>query len=343
MPRMNMNTPKITTRNLAPQEMIEDPDSLETQPVVYRKVLLRIVFWALGLAACFGAAGVIFAGHDTIWRIVGTCAATAAGAFLLLAISRQLDKETTWVPGALAISLIVIEYLGTLGMIWNLFRSAEEPAALTMLFLVATAVPAIGFTAILKRPDGVLSARVGLFASMMVFGLLMLGTWGGWLRTVNAEHWHSLGLSLAAFAALAVVSLIGSGLDRRHWRWLGVAAAGTAFAISAYAIIRDIHEASAWFVCIVSVAAVVAQANAMAWCPLKPAQRWLLMGDGRGRHRRRWICGLRENHGAVAGGNPWTPRRGGGHHRRLRNTGPADPREDQSASRSSARHFGGLA
>ena len=27
-----------------------------------------------------------------------------------------------------------------------------------------------------------------------------------------------------------------------------------------------------------SVAAVVAHANAMAWCPLKPAQRWLLWG-----------------------------------------------------------------
>jgi hypothetical protein len=58
----------------------------------------------------------------------------------------------------------------------------------------------------------------------------------------------------------------------------GVAAAGAAFSISAYAIIRDIHEISALFVRVVSVAAVVAHANAMAWCPLKPAQRWLLWG-----------------------------------------------------------------
>ena len=57
-----------------------------------------------------------------------------------------------------------------------------------------------------------------------------------------------------------------------------VAAAVVAFSISAYAIIRGIHESSAFFVCVVSVAAVVAHANAMAWCPLKPAQRWLLWG-----------------------------------------------------------------
>jgi hypothetical protein len=236
------------------------------------------VFWALGLAACFGAAGVIFAGHDTLFRIVGTCAATAVGAFLMLAASRQLDHETTWLPGVMAVSLIVTEYLATLGLTWKLVGSAQEPAALTMLFLAATMIPAIGFTGIMKRPDGALSARVGLFASIAVFALLMVGTWGGWLGAVRAERWHRLGLSLALFAVLAVLCLIGSGTDRRHWRWPGVAAAGAAFLISAYAIILDIHETSAFFVCIVSVAAVVAHANAMAWCPLKPAQWWLLWG-----------------------------------------------------------------
>jgi hypothetical protein len=278
MAGMNMNTPGITPGNVARQGTIEDPESMQNKPVIYRKVLLRVVFWTLGLAACFGAAGVIFAGHDMLWRIVGTCAATAAGAFLTLAASRQLDHEATWLPGVMAVSLIVTEYLATLGLTWHLFGSAQEPAALTMLFLAATTVPAIGLSAVMRRPDDALSARVGLFASAAVFVLLMVGTWGGWLGKVPAERWHSLGLSLAVFAVLAVLCLIGSGMDRRHWRWLGVAAAGAAFSITAYAIILDIHKTSAFFVCVVSVAAIVAHANAMAWCPLKPAQRWLLWG-----------------------------------------------------------------
>ena len=301
MGRMNNNTPKpsatamepvmgttgsgkaqytdgLTPGNLALQGMSKDPETTNDEPVIYRKVLLRVVFWALGLAACFGAAGVIFAGHDTLWRIVGTCAATAAGAFLILAASRQLDQETTWLPGVMAVSLIVIEYLATLGLTWNLFGSAQERVALTMLFLAATTVPAIGFSGILNRPDGALSARVGLLASTAVFVLLMVGTWGEWLGAAREERWYSLGLSLAIFAALAVLCLIGSGTDRRHWRWLGVAAAGTAFSMSAYAILLDIHAASTFFVCVVSAAAVVAHANALTWCPLKPAQRWLLWG-----------------------------------------------------------------
>jgi len=246
--------------------------------MIYRKVLLRIVFWALGLAACFGAVGVIFAGHDTLWRIVGTCAATAVGAFLMLMASRQLDRDTTWLPGVMAVCLIVIEYLATLGSIWEIFGGAEEPVALTMLFLAATAVPAIGLSGILNRPDGALSARVGLVASVVVFVLLMVGTWGGWLKAVPADRWDFLGLSLAGFTVLVVVCLVGAGTDRRHWRWLGVAAAAIAFSISAYAILWDIHKTSAVFVCIVSVAAVVAHANAMVWCPLKSTQRWLLWG-----------------------------------------------------------------
>jgi hypothetical protein len=257
---------------------VEEPESTQNQPPIYRKVLLRVVFWALGLAACFGAAGVIFAGHDTLWRIVGTCAATALGALLMLAASRQFDQKTTWLPGVMAVWLIVTEYLASLGLIWNLFGSAQDPAALTMLFLAATSVPAIGFTGLMKRPDSAPSARVGLFASLAVFALLMVGTWGGWLRAVPAERWHSLGLSLAVFSLLAVICLVGSGTDRRHWRWLGVAAAGAAFSISAYAILLDIHKTSAFFVCVVSVAAVVAHANALVRCPLKPAQRWLLWG-----------------------------------------------------------------
>src|ERR1035437_847078 len=121
-------TDRITPGDLARQGTIEDPESMENKPVIYRKVLLRVVFWALGLAACFGAAGVIFAGHDTLWRIVGTCAATAAGAFLMLAASRRLDQETTWLSGVMAVALIVIDYLASLGLIWDLLRSAEGQA-----------------------------------------------------------------------------------------------------------------------------------------------------------------------------------------------------------------------
>jgi hypothetical protein len=40
--------------------------------------------------------------------------------------------------------------------------------------------------------------------------------------------WFDVSSSRAPFAFLAALALIGAGLDRRHWRWAGVAAAAAA-------------------------------------------------------------------------------------------------------------------
>jgi hypothetical protein len=46
--------------------------------------------------------------------------------------------------------------------------------------------------------------------------------------------------------------------------------------MSTYAILLEIRETSSVYVCIVSVAIVVAHANAMVRVPLRSSQRWLL-------------------------------------------------------------------
>ena len=243
-----------------------------------RKVLLRIVFGSLALAAGFGAAGVIFAGHDTLWRIVGTCGATATAALLVLGSSSLLEQEETWPPGALSLVLFVGEYLLALGLIWEAFGQADDQAGLTMIFLALTGFPALVFVATLKRPAALVAARAGLAACAVSFLLLMIGTWGRGFGARNFEHnhWFDVSGSLAPFAFLAVLALIGAGRDGRHWRWAGVTAAAAAFSMATYAILLDIRQTSSLFVCIVSVAVVVAHANAMVRVPLASNQRWLL-------------------------------------------------------------------
>jgi len=243
-----------------------------------RKLLLRIVFASLALAAGFGAAGVIFAGHDTLWRIVWTCAATAIGALLVLVSSSLLEREETWSPGALSLVLFVGEYLLNLGLIWEVFGRAQDQAGLTVHFLALTGFPALVFVGTLRRPLTLVAARTGLAACAASLLLLMIGTWGrGWgIRDFQHNHWFEVTGSLAPFAFLAVLALIGAGLDRRHWRWAGVAAAAAAFSMATYAILLDIRQASSLFVCLASVAVVVAHANAMVRVPLASNQRWLL-------------------------------------------------------------------
>jgi hypothetical protein len=243
-----------------------------------RKVLLRIVFGSLALAAGFGAAGVIFAGHDTLWRIVWTCAATAVGALLVLVSSSLLEREETWPPGALSLVLFVGEYLLNLGLIWEVFGRAQDQAGLTVGFLALTGFPALVFVGTLRRSATLVAARVGLTACAVSFLLLMIGTWGRGWGTLNFQHnhWFDVTGSLAPFAFLAVLALIGAGVDRRHWRWAGVAAAAAAFSMATYAILLDVRQTSSLFVCLASGAVVVAHANAMVRVPLASNQRWLL-------------------------------------------------------------------
>ncbi len=244
----------------------------------FRRVLLRVLFWALGLAACFGAAGVIFAGHETLWRVVWTCAATAAGALLILGASRLLDVDLTWPQGVSLIAVTVFEYVGTLGLIWHIFGRAAEPTGLTLVFLAITAIPAIAFSAGLGRAETTVLARVGIAASAFVFVLLGVAAWGDYLAALRADRWYNVASSFACFAGLAVACLVGVGVDRRHWRWLGIAAAVVAFTISAYTIFFDIREASTFFICATSVAVVVAHASLMVRVPLRRKQQWLLWG-----------------------------------------------------------------
>jgi hypothetical protein len=243
-----------------------------------QKTLLRVVFGSLALAACFGAAAVIFVGHDTLWRIGGTCATTAFGALLLFGASSLFDREPAREPGVLATALVVTEYVLTLGLIWNLFGRADGQAGFTLLYVAVTGIPAIASLALMARPVAAVAGRVGVAACATDFALLMIGVWGsGWGGRTHFDdnRWFDVGGALAAFAFLAVLALVGAGRDRRHWRWAGVAAAGTGFALSTYAIILDIHRTSSLLVCITTVAVVVAHTNAMMLCPLRPGQRWL--------------------------------------------------------------------
>ncbi len=243
-----------------------------------RKVLLRIVFGSLALAACCGAAAVLLAGHDTLWRVVGTCFATAAGALLLFWSSALLSQDETRRPGVLAAALVLAEYLPTLGQIWEMFGRADEQAALSMLHLALTGLPAVAFLALERRPAAATASRVGLAVCAAVFALLMAGVWGPGVGSprIEGNHWFDVSASLAAFGFLAVLSLLGTGRDHRPWRWAGVAAAAAGFALSAREILLEVPRSSDLLVCVATLAVVVAHANAMVQCPLRPGQRWLL-------------------------------------------------------------------
>ena len=251
----------------------------------FRRLLLRILFISLAAAAIFGAAGVLFASSDGIGRIVTTCIATASAALLLLATGLLAKREKASALAAAAMT--IAEYLLALMLIWELYDSssdADEGLFFTMFFLAACGIPAIVLIHLRDIRITRFAARVGLILCALTFAFCMFDVW--LLERLvpeqfaNHDTFSTLTSSFAGFGVLAVLCLIGAGLDRRRWRWIGVATSALAFAILVYASFSSIQHGSAPFVIIIVIACLIAHANVITLIPLKPNQlplRWITL------------------------------------------------------------------
>jgi hypothetical protein len=121
-----------------------------------------------------------------------------------------------------------------------------------------------------------LGAWVGVGICAVVLVILAVPAWitASWM-----EYGNCVGTAtcLGLFGVAASASLVGAGFDRRHWRYVGVAAAMAGAVMGTIGIWRDMHQGELAFAIIAGLAAVIAHANLVLLCPLKPGQRWLAL------------------------------------------------------------------
>jgi hypothetical protein len=247
-----------------------------------RSILLRVLFWSLALSAVFGAGGILLASqdHEAVWRVAATSMATAGAALLLLLASWGMDKPVSRPASLLAVTLVVIEYLLTLGAIWEvdvLLGNGRYDFSLwlTVLFVALVGVPAILFMRMAKTALAALAGRVGLVLAVIEMAMLLVVAWdrSSWLQDRNID---ALAGWLVPFAMMTIICLVGQGVPpRRHWRWLGVAAAAVGYALTSYGEIRQLHQSANVVVYITCIAAAIAHANVVMLCSLRPSQMWL--------------------------------------------------------------------
>ncbi|HEX2971262.1 MAG TPA: hypothetical protein VHP11_02945 [Tepidisphaeraceae bacterium] len=246
----------------------------------FRKILLRVMLWSLAIAAVVGALAILVAAREIVWRVVGTALTTAVASALLLALSLLFEREKSRSAALFGMAAVLVEFLLTLVLIWDfvgLFVDDyhyESAIAITIGFIFLTGVPAMFFLRTLHMPQARIAAQVGLILSAIVFLLAMVAAWGPRRIWHNNAIWDSIGTT-SAFGIVAVVCLVGVGTDRRHWRYLGIAASALGLAIALWAIWNNIRQESAIFTTICSIAGVIAYANVAMICPLMPNQQWV--------------------------------------------------------------------
>jgi hypothetical protein len=243
-----------------------------------RKLLLRVMLVSLAAAAAVGVLAVLFFRQEVTARVVGTAITTAVAAGLMMVLSLLADREKFRSSGTLGMAAVVAEYLLGLLLIWGVdeFDSYQwvASAGALMLTIAGVVLPAMFYLRMTLVPLARIAAWVGVWVCAIVFVLFAVPAWitASWMDYGN---WCSTAACLGLFGVAATGSLAGAGLDRRHWRYLGVVAALAAFVIGTIGIWRDLHQGPLAFAIIASLAAVVAHANLVLLCPLKPSQRWL--------------------------------------------------------------------
>jgi hypothetical protein len=140
--------------------------------------------------------------------------------------------------------------------------------------VAVTALPGMFFLWCATSPGSRVAGRVGAASVAIALALFLLGSW--WPnRSGVVWEWWGVAWAVEVFGTLAAGSLAGWPAARRHWRWAGVAAAVAACGITIVAIAYDLHDGGGAFAAVVAVAAVIAHANLVLLCPLRPTQVWV--------------------------------------------------------------------
>jgi hypothetical protein len=246
----------------------------------FRKLLIWIMLWALGLTALLGAGAALLSGfNDASWKLLGTGITTAVAAALLIPFSLLADKPKARAGGLLGMTLVIVEFVGTLGLIWGIFDAfgnwdLDDHVGLSMLTLALTGLPAILMLYFASLPAGRVAGITGVILCAAVFLLIMIGLWIASNR--YDDEWFESAMALAGTGLPAVACLAGVGTaPRRAWRWIGVAASVLAAAAGVYGVWKSVHSGGDIFVVILSIAIVLAHANLCLFVPLTGGQRWV--------------------------------------------------------------------
>jgi hypothetical protein len=247
-----------------------------------RKMLLKTMLWCLGLSAAGGAAAILLADQYYLRRVTEMGFTASFAAALMIPISLMVDRAKSRAAGLLGMCLIVVEFMLAQLLIWDVrgwgYRWGSDEIAETMAFLAITGGVAMCFLRIATKGAGRIAGRAGVLLCLVDFVSTMLAVWlprstGTWAQVRKLDD---TSLALAGLGLLGTLCLVGVGTgDRRWWRWIGTAAAGAALAMALYHIWMGGPEGSEVFICITTLAGVVAHANLLSLVALPANQVWV--------------------------------------------------------------------
>jgi hypothetical protein len=243
-----------------------------------RNLLIRILLWALAVAAASGLLAVFLTDRDLVLRLTAMGFVTAAAAGLMLPCSLMMDKAKTRIAGLLGMTLCAGEFLLAVAFIWSKlgWSDLDEQVGLTMVVLALVGLPAVGLVALASSPVGKVAGRIGAFIAAANALIYLVAVWYEVPGKYEVrDKLVDTAWALSAAAVPAIACMAGIGTDKKHWRWLGILASAAAFLMLLYGTWIHSSKETAPLVCVFSVAALAAYANVVTMLPLTRGQMWL--------------------------------------------------------------------
>ncbi len=264
-----------------------------------RRVLLVGMLIALGFCALAGVLTLGLNSDDEImWQILWGAIVTALACGLLLPLTLLTDRPKLRLCGFVSMGLIALLWLITLAFIavqsrWAFDYYWEDAVEMSLAFTLLIGIP----TALVSLLVSFRWARVAVFSFLGVAGLSWLlceaGAATRILLPYPYEYLLATGMTLYGLGACACELLINYRCgDRRHFRWIGIAAAALAAALFIVVIwsepfLLDPHQNEsirnvARVACELLIAAIVmGHINLLLMARLRQSQvllQWLTIG-----------------------------------------------------------------
>jgi len=246
-----------------------------------RRTILWIMLGALAVSALLAVLGVMTSRFDQEFRMIGTGISAAVASGLLLAACKLLESEKSRHTSLVLMAIIVFEFLLALLGFWNpstgQFSQMDEEFVLTAACFPLAALPAALFFHIRQFPGGKIAGWIGMGMSGVAFVAFMRANWASYLpvRQTNIDEYWGSGWACWLFAFVGAATTAGFGADRRHWRWIGFAAALLAFFMGLHGIWHEPETSSNFFIISGTLALLIGHINVLWLCKLKRSQEWL--------------------------------------------------------------------
>ena len=240
------------------------------------------MLWLLLLLAGLAVMMILFGGFNRIDDVVGVIIATGItlgvtmglGYLCVVLADKPWGRYAGWLGlGGLMTTMVFILTGVWAGMIRLSMGRGVERLLITGVLVFLFSIPGICFLLGMNYPRGKRVGVAGVILSGISLGLCLMSLWN---NGNSSNNYGDFAAGFMGFSIPILGSLVGAGVDRRPWRYLGVAMGVVGIGFFGNELFKDyLYRDNHLAVLMFCLSMVMALANVLMLYPLKGGEKFV--------------------------------------------------------------------